>query len=355
MNLHIHPKGAAIYFICLAASVVFASFYGGPVSFAWLYACLLLLPLSALYILLNYHFLRFYQEIEVHRIVRGEDHRYLAKIENAGPLPIHKMSLRTWDDRCHLYEIPDGQQISLGIHEKKELCSGISCIYAGSYDIGIRKVSFTDPFSVFTVELDVPYSFKAVVSPQITDVADEVLDLENQVNSTGLKSRRLPEETPGSDLQPYQPGDPLRAINWKVSARLSELVTRVPDKMEKRTVTILMLAAFVPDQMQDLDFLKKRDFFLEFIVSAAWHFGRQGIPVRLIYPAGKVTESTVDSYESFQEFYGTVADGIFYYSESEFDEIQKLASDLRSTYDKDTWILIREDPGPGEDHCVIIA
>jgi hypothetical protein len=205
------------------------------------------------------------------------------------------------------------------------------------------------------VELDVPYSFKAVVSPQITDVADEVLDLENQVNSTGLKSRRLPEETPGSDLRPYQPGDPLRAINWKVSARLSELVTRVPDKMEKRTVTILMLAAFVPDQMQDLDFLKKRDFFLEFIVSAAWHFGRQGIPVRLIYPAGKVTESTVDSYESFQEFYGTAADGIFYYSESEFDEIQKLASDLRSTYDKDTWILIREDPGPGEDHCVIIA
>ena len=175
MNLRIHPKGAAIYLFCLAAGVAFSSFYGGPVSFAWLYACLLLLPLSALYILLNYHFLRFYQEIEVHRIVRGEDHRYLAKIENAGPLPIHKMRLHIWDDRCHLYDIEDGQQVSLGIHEKKELHSGISCIYAGSYDIGIRKVAFTDPFSVFTVELDVPYSFKAVVSPQITDIADEVL------------------------------------------------------------------------------------------------------------------------------------------------------------------------------------
>ena len=339
MNLRIHPKGAAIYLFCLASGVAFASFYGGPVSFAWLNACLLLLPLSVAYILLNYHFLRFYQEIEVHRIVRGEDHRYLAKIENAGPLPIHKMRLRTWD----------------GIHEKKELYSGISCIYAGSYNAGIRMVAFTDPFSVFTLELDVPYSFRAVVSPQITDIADEVLDLENQINSTGLKSRRLPEETPGSGLRPYQPGDPLRAINWKVSARLSELVTRVPDKMEKRTVTILMLASFVPDKMQDLEFLKKRDFFLEFIVSAAWHFGRQGIPVRLIYPAGKVTESTVDSYESFQDFYGTAADGIFYYSESEYDEMRNLAADLRSTYDKDTWILIREDPGPGEDHCVIIA
>ena len=150
MNLRIHPKGAAIYLFCLAAGVAFASFYGGPVSFAWLYACLLLLPLSALYIFLNYHFLRFYQEIEVHRIVRGEDHRYLAKIENAGTLPIHKMRLRTWDDRCHLYEIEDGHQVSLGIHEKKELYSGISCIYAGSYNAGIRMVAFTDPFFPFS-------------------------------------------------------------------------------------------------------------------------------------------------------------------------------------------------------------
>lgn len=355
MSIRIHPRGAAAYLISLAAGVAFASFYGGPVSFAWLYACLLLLPLSALYIFLNYHFLRVYQEIEVHRLVRGENHRYLAKIENAGPLPIHRMRLRTWDDRCRLYEIEDGQQVSLGIREKIELPSGISCIYAGSYDIGVRKVAFTDPFSVFTVELDVPYSFKAVVSPQITDIADPVLDLENPVNSTGLKSRRLPEETPGSDLRPYQPGDPLRAVNWKVSARLSEPVTRVPDRMEKRTVTILMLASFDPDQAQDLEFLKKRDFFLEFIVSAAWHFGRQGIPVRLVYPAGKISESTVDSYESFQDFYGIAADGIFYYSEREFDELRGLAADLRSAYGKDTWILIREDPGPGEDHCVIVA
>ena len=355
MNLRIHPVGAAIYLICLGACVAFASFYGGPVSFAWLNACLLLLPLSALYIFLNYHFLRLYQEIEVHRVVRGEDHKYLAKIENAGPLPIHRMRLRTWDDRCHLYEIENGQEVSLGIYEKKELRSGISCIYAGSYDIGIRKVAFTDPFSVFTVELDVPCTFRAVVSPQITDIADKILDLENLINSTGLKSRRLSEETPGSDLRPYQPGDPLRAINWKVSARLSELVTRVPDKMEKRTVTILVLASYVPDKMQDLEFLKKRDYFLELIVSAAWHFGRQGIPVRLVFPAGKVSESTVDSYESFQDFYAAAADGIFYHSEEEYEKMRKMAADVRSTYDKDTWILIREDPGPGEDACVIIA
>ena len=353
MKIRIHPQGASIYLAALAAGVAFASFRGGPVSYAWLFAVLLLLPLSALYLYANCRFLSVYQEIEVHRLVCGEDHKYLAKIENAGPLPIHKMRLRTWNDRCNLYEIADGQELSLGIREMAELRSGISCIYAGSYDIGIKRVTLTDPFSVFTVELDVPYTFRAVVSPQITDIADTVLDLENLFNSTGLKSNRLPEETPGSDLRPYRQGDPLSSINWKVSARLSEWVVRVPDKMDKRTVTILIEAAYVPDQLQDLSFLRKRDYFLEFIVSAAWHFGKQGVPVRLIYPAGKVSEATVDSYESFLDFYNVAADGIFYYSERKFEQIRDLAASVRSVYDKDTWILIREDPGPGESHCII--
>ena len=350
MKIRFRHKRMLLYFAVLAGSLVFSSYYGGPASFAWLYAVLLLLPLSALYILANYIFLRVYQEIEVHRPVRGEDHKYRAKIENAGILPIHAMTLHTCSDRCNLYEIGDGQKISLGARESRELVSGISCRYAGTYEIGIHSVSFTDPFALFTVTLRVPYTFRAAVSPPVTDLADRVLDLENRVNSTSLRSSRLSEETPGSDIRPYQRGDPLSSINWKVSARLETLVTRVPDKMEKRTVTVLMQAAYAPDREQDLEFLQKRDFFLEFAVSAVWHFAGQGIPVRLVYPAGRVTRSTADSYETFMDFYSIAADGIFYYSRQEYEQFAALTADLRSSTNEDgTWILIREDPEPGQD------
>ena len=245
MKIRLHPRNLLLYCAVAAASIAFSSFYGGPASYAWLYAVLLLIPLSAAYIGANYHFLRIFQEIEVHRLVRGEDHSYRAKIENASPLPIHNMGIRLHTDRCTLYEIADGQKLSLEPHGIKELTSGISCKYAGSYDIGIRNVDFTDPFGLFTVILDVPYTFRAVVSPPVTNLADTVLDLENLFNSSYLKSSRLTEDTPGSDMRPYQTGDPLKAINWKVSARLGEMVTRIPDKMEKRTVTILMQAAWI--------------------------------------------------------------------------------------------------------------
>ena len=93
MKIRFHLKHIILYFAVAAGSLAFSSFYGGPASYAWLYAVLLLIPFSALYIFVNYTFLRVYQEIEVHRPVRGEDHKYRAKIENAGFLPIHAMGL----------------------------------------------------------------------------------------------------------------------------------------------------------------------------------------------------------------------------------------------------------------------
>ena len=353
MKLLINRKGAAVYLVMLAAAVAAASVRGGPVTFAPLYALLLLVPVAVGYIFLNYKFLRIFQEIEVHRVVRGEDHTFRAVIENEGLLPIHRMRLLLFDDRCDIYEIENGQEISLGAREKRELTSGISCRYAGSYNVGIRAVGFSDPFFMFDAELKVPYTFRAVVNPPITDLAHAALDLENPLFSLGLKSRELLEETPGSDMRVYRPGDALSAVNWKVSARLSDLMVRVPDKMEKRTVTILMQAAFAPESPEDIGYLRRRDYFLELIVSAAWHFAEAGIPVRLIYPAGGIHEVVVDSHRSFTEFYGRAADGIFYSSKEEYEEMQELAEGRGIRYDGGVFVLIREDPGPGEDHLVI--
>ena len=78
MQIHINIKGLILYLAVLAASLVFASFYGGPLVFAWLYAILFMLPLSGVYILLNYRFLRIFQEIDLHRV--SKNHASLLKM-----------------------------------------------------------------------------------------------------------------------------------------------------------------------------------------------------------------------------------------------------------------------------------
>lgn len=355
MSISFDKKAVLCYLLILAGSLVLASFYGGPVPFVLLYAILLILPISIAYIFINTVCLSLYQEVEVHKLAKGDTHSYRLTVENRGILPIHGMTFGLYRDRCDLNNLQEDTAISLGILGKKEIRSGISCKYAGAYNVGVETAIFRDPFKILKVRYPVPYSFRAIVSPRVTDIAEDALDIENLVNSSGLKSNRLFEEIPGSDMRAYRNGDSLSSINWKVSARLSDLFVRVPDKMEKRTVTLILGAVNVPEREQDTEYLKKRDYFLEFVVSAAWHFGQQGIPVRLIYPAGTIKESVVDSYDSFLEFYNIASDGIFYSTEEEYKKLfdhVTCGGDTRD--DMDIRILIGEDKEPGEDYCVCL-
>ncbi len=354
MRITFLRKNLLLYSLFLTASIVFSSFYGGPISYALLYAFILLIPVSVIYIFINFNSLRVFQEVEVHKLTKGEEHQYRLILENEGFLPIYGMSISLYEDRCTLYDIEDRKKISLDSYEKREMLSGITCLYAGAYDVGVESVIFSDPFSIFNIRLKIPYSFRTVVRPQITDIAARFLDLENVRNNIGLKSMNLSENIPGADMRLYQKGDPLSSINWKVSARLSELVVRIPDQMETRTLTLLIQAVKPDSDMYGIDFLRKRDTLLEFGVSVAWYFGKQGVPVNLIYPSGKIVKTLVDTYANFMEFYNVVADGIYYDSNKEYDELMELVQRVRGkSHGDDTWIILKEDCDKEENFFTI--
>ncbi len=354
MKINPHKGRLFIYGAVLIVSIVFASYYGGPISYLWLYAMLFLIPLSGFYLFFNYKTLRIYQELDDIKITKGEPHTYRAVFENMGFLPIHNMGLYLYTDRCVLQEIQDKEKLCLNPFQRQELLSRIHCNYAGAYYIGIEKISLEDPFGLFDIQIQIPWTFRAIVRPQITDLTNGALEIENLINNAGLKSDRLFEETPGSDTRIYHPGDSLHSINWKVSAKSSKLMVRMPEKMEKRTLTLLLFASNAPEDSQDMEFLKKRDFFLEFIISAAWHFSEQGVPLRVLYPSGKLTETIINSYQSFMDFYNLVTDHIYYGSTGDLKELQQMAVMRRSNvFENDTWIIIKEAPDPGEEFYTI--
>ncbi len=191
MKLSINKIRLVIYAAILVASIVFASYYGGPVSYVWLYAMLLLLPLSAAYTFLSYRFLRIYQELDEIKITKEETHTYRAVFENIGILPIYKMGLYLYTDRCTLREIEDGTKLTLHAFSRQELLSVINCLYAGAYYIGVERISLADPFGIFDAVINIPWSFRAIVRPQITDKAKSALEIENLINNMRLKNHRL--------------------------------------------------------------------------------------------------------------------------------------------------------------------
>jgi uncharacterized protein (DUF58 family) len=354
MSIRLSKKGCAAYIIALISAVVFASFYGGLLPFLLLYAVLLLIPVSIIYIVLNYRFLSVYQELDSHRIVKGESHDFTVSLDNTGILPIHDMKMILHSDRCDFDAIRDKAKISLKAKQSVKLKAKAVCLYGGAYDVGLKSVGFSDPFGIIGIELNVPYTFRAVVAPKITEIAGTYMDIENLRNSIGMKSTVNNEEIPGNDMRLYVPGDPIRSINWKVSARLDKYVVRIPDRMDTRRITLILEPVNMSAVVQDTEFLRRRDYFLEFCVSAAWYFASRGLPVKIVYPSGKITEKQIDSHESFREFYIDVAGGMIYRSEDERDRMHKLAQERRQTgYGEETNVIICEDEWPGEDFCTV--
>ena len=354
MRIHFRLKGSIIYLIILTACIVFASFYGGLLPFILLYGTLLFVPVSFIYLMLNYHFLSVFQELDTHRVTKGELHDLTVTIENIALIPIHEMQLYLHSDRCTFEGIKEGERISLKPKGKLQLACRTSCIYGGTYNIGISHVGFADVFGIFLIVFNVPYSFRAIVSPRITDAANAYLDIENNTNSIGSKSEIKTEDIPGNEMRAYIPGDPLSSINWKVSARLSSLTVRIPDKLDTRTIVLVLEASDDSGRSQDIEFLKRRDYFLEFSVSAVWYFARRGIPVQVVYPAGKITERQIDSYEGFSQFYRDLSGGISYRSEDEKDRMHKLTEERKRTgYANETRVIVLEDEWPGEGFCIV--
>ena len=354
MHIRFDKMGLTAYCLILVLCIVFASFYGGLLPFILLGGSVLLLPVSFICIILSYRFLSVYQELDSHRVVKGDRHDMTVTFDNSLFLPIHNMELILYSDRCDHEGIRDRQRISIDPRSKVSINAKATCLFGGAYYIGVRSIGLSDVFLIMTVEFDVPYHFRAIVSPNITEAANGYLDIENMVNSVGIKSDIRTEMIPGNDMRKYHPGDAPRTINWKVSAKLDKLMVRVPDKQDTRTVTLVLEASYVPERDWDTGFLERRDAFLEFAVSAAWFFAKRDVPVLIIYPAGKITERQVGSYDGFREFYEDVSQGMVYRSEDEKDRMHRLSGERRNGgYGDETAVIVNEDNWPGEDFCVI--
>ncbi|MCR4924331.1 MAG: DUF58 domain-containing protein [Lachnospiraceae bacterium] len=354
MKISFNKAGSIIYILSLIAGLVFASFYGGSLPFLILYGLIFILIISIIYVILSYRALSIYQELDSHRLIKGEKHNYLLTLENTGKLPIHNIELNFHLDRCEIEEIKEGCSLSLEAFERKTIESKAFCLYGGTYDIGLKSIGYRDILGIFTVTVNIAYTFRAVVSPRISQIADPFLDIENTVNSIGIKSSLRREEIPGNEMRKYIPGDPLSRVNWKVSARLEDLMVRMPDKLDISMITLILLAVNLPESSFDREFLIRRDRFLEFAISSVWHFVRLGMPVDVIYPSDHITRTTISSYEEFMDFYNILSGAISYSSKEEEDKLLSLAGERREAINGyETSLIITEAPSEEEDFCVI--
>lgn len=112
--------------------------------------------------------------------------------------------------------------LSLRPGERRSLDYRIRGMNRGSYRIGPISVRYSDPLGFFPVSATVPAEIRLIVYPSILPVRVP-MNAGLPAGTITAANRIYEDPTRYRSVREYVPGDELRRINWKVSARTGRL------------------------------------------------------------------------------------------------------------------------------------
>jgi uncharacterized protein (DUF58 family) len=231
-------------FICVAAiigSSIFASYYGGNLSYALFYLTLLLPVISFLYTVYVYFRFKIYQTIDSFLVVKGDWTLYSFVIANEDFITFRNVKVNFLSDKSTIEATNQVTEYSLLPSESERLETRIKCNYRGEYEVGVDSIEVTDFLYLFKITYPIGTKLKVIVLPRVVPL--ELLGIappEEDVKNPQRFSNNAEEEL-DTEVRKYYPGDSRKRIHWKASARMHELISRKYSIFQKQKLLFLWI------------------------------------------------------------------------------------------------------------------
>jgi len=215
-----------------------------------------------------------------------EDVEVTLTVTNRSPHPIENLQLEdNLPDELKVKSGTNRLMLSLRPGEIAGISYKLSRPKRGTHEVGPTQISFRDNLQLRSVISRLSNVDQFLVLPKMEKLG--TIDLKGRRVGPwpGLvPSRRIGIGTDFFEISPYVPGDDLRRVNWKASARSGELVTN--EFEGEQVVDILVVLDCSEDVMSDLFDYDALEFQVEFAASICSQLIMQGNRVGLsIYGA----------------------------------------------------------------------
>ena len=290
-------RNRIIYFILCIASVVLASFYGGPISYSILFGVLLVAPVALIYLFTVFFFFKIYQVLGTKHITTYEPIPYYFILKNEYLLNFCHISVSTYSTFSYIDELQKSDSTDSvapvsGIEKVYELLPGESvrydttliCRYRGDYFVGIKEITIIDFFRLFKITYHVPEPLGASVLPRIIKL--EGLKSAPDITKAAYKENPKQSSYFDSSVREYVPGDPLKGIHWKSTAKTGKLQSRITYGEQRQGISIFLDTkrisedeyVYIPIEYRCLEIvLALTDYFTAFSVPTTAFFSQSDI------------------------------------------------------------------------------
>lgn len=244
------------YIAAVGLALIFALYLSGRIGW-FIFAAFIFAPIISL--LMTIPFIsRIYAEAEVSAPVlsKGDSCEMTITLGNGCFLPsppiivemFDSPSARSSEKRFTLSLMPFSED-GFDLKYSAKIC--------GSCEIGVSRIRITDFFGIFSfapkkIDIDTLKARLAII-PDIAEVSasDSSVRRASELTAEADDSEDTTESTyntfggfPGYDSREYVPGDPLKRINWKQSAKRGKLLVRMDDETMCSSVAVVLDSVF---------------------------------------------------------------------------------------------------------------
>lgn len=299
-----------IFLLLWILSLVAISFYGGAISYGFFFGLSLIPVVSLLYLLFVHERFRIYQEIGCREVVCGQQMPYFFVLQNGDSYAFSSVSVRLFPQLSYVEQLPDDMEFELLPGERCTFETSLVCRYRGEYEVGVKEVTITDFFRLFSLRYKLPSTIKALVLPRVIHISN-VNGIPEVVSHSQRDSLFLQSE-PDVTVRDYITGDALKQIHWKATAREQKLKTRNRIGEEKRGISIFMDTR---RYMQNpYEYLPLENQLLEVVLALGIFFAERQMPFTLHWEQNGVQTRNVEEITQYEELYRQMSRVIFWES-----------------------------------------
>lgn len=160
------------------------------------------------------------------RVLRGEDASWSLRLSNRFRLPVARAVYRMRVSSRMTGEVHRVRAVLRGMGAEEDRHWVLSTDHCGAVDCRVERLWVCDCLGLFALPVRRPELFTLLVTPLAEDPGPVELPEGMGAPVPEQKSRTVFGEN--YELRDYRPGDSLRMIHWKMSAKRDELVTREP-------------------------------------------------------------------------------------------------------------------------------
>lgn len=305
-----------VYIVLLTGSIILVSFRGGTIPWLLFYFMLMIPLLALLYALYVYCRFRIVQQVDRY-VDKGQNIPYRLELANEDWLMMTGIGLNFYTDTVQVmkkksdgtttpYE-DEPDRLFLLPHQQKQVEMELYCKYRGTYPVGVKSVSVTDFFGLFTITYPMMAHIRLTARPRILTLAQFQSKLKKRDSKKNRPVVTLLQEQLDFELRKYIQGDALHCIHWKNSARAGELLVRKQAPQELYELVVVMDCTRV-EKKDELKRMQMEDNIIEAAIALLYDACIKKVKTRVVWSSDRLYEVPIDNMESFEKFYNLCAE-----------------------------------------------